>query len=106
MKKGLFPEDFGFRPKFVHRVSSSNQYESDFVFLRNINGHRNFLNPYADGFLFDFYVYISENETSFQSENELVWVEKNVTYGPDSLPRELQTRISVSEVGAQDSQRA
>ena len=59
---------------------------------------RNLLNPYADGFSFDFFAYVSENETSFENESELVWVQKNLTYGPDSSLLELQTNIRISRV--------
>ena len=51
---------------------------------------KNTLNPYSDGFSFDLYANVSENETSFRSESELVWLLKNQTYGPYRSLRDLQ----------------
>ena len=48
---------------------------------------------------FDLYAYVSEKETSFESESELVWTLKNLTYSQlNSTHREMQTTISISEV--------
>ena len=94
----ILPEDFGISYNFKNHIRDGKKFQ--YGFLQIANEQRNFLNPYPDGFLFDFYVYVSENETSFQSESELVWMQKNVTYGPDSALLELQTRIPVSKVGA------
>ena len=46
----------------------------------------------------DLYAYVSENETSFESESELVWLQKNLTHGLDGSLRELQTDIPISKV--------
>ena len=47
----------------------------------------------------DLYVYISENESSFESETQLVWMYKNLTYCQLDYPiRKLETTISISEV--------
>ena len=51
------------------------------------------------GFSFDLYAYVSENETSFENENQLVWVLKNLIYSQlKSTHREVQTYIPISEV--------
>ena len=84
-------EDFEERFKTAYDVRSSSLY-------RHINEQQNLLNPYADAFSFDFYVFVSENATGFQSERELIWAEKNLTYGPESSFRELRTRLDTSEV--------
>ena len=65
---------------------------------RRINEPQNLLNPYADGFSFDLYAYVSESATNFESEKNLVWVEKNLTYGSDSSFRELHTLLDASNV--------
>lgn len=86
------------RFKLVYRLKSIQRLTSD---------PKKFLNPFMDGFAFDLYVYVSENETSFESEAELLWVEKNLsiskenlTYERDRLYRELQTDIPISEVSS------
>lgn len=91
--KDLMGEDFEIRFEAVY----PNQLRVKHLY-RLIDEPRNLLNPYADGFFFDLYAFVSENETSFQSESELVWLEKNLIYGADSPSRELQTRIAISEV--------
>ena len=81
--------------------------EEDLSFLMNvsepnaqplISEPKNSLNANAAGISFDLFAYVSENKTSFQSESELVWTGKNLTYGEDSSLRKLQTGIRIPEV--------
>lgn len=83
-------EDFEDRSKVVYQMKEHS-------FDRLINEPRNVFNPYADGFSFDVYAFVSESETSFEREGKPIWMEK-LTYGAASSFRELQTRIVISEV--------
>lgn len=55
-------ENFENRFESVYRLKDLQRLKSD---------QKNLLNPYPDGFSFDLYVYVSENETKFESESEL-----------------------------------
>ena len=91
--KNLMVEDFEENRvnRFVYQVEPKS-------FHSLVSEARNPLNPYADGFSFDLYAYVSENEASIGSERKLIWTERTLTYGPDSSLAELRTGIPISEV--------
>lgn len=85
---------------------SASEWPSQILIAENFLDDRFRSVPGSDPFYFringlsvDFYAFVSENETSFESESEPVWVLKNLTYRQlDHPTRELQTTISISEV--------
>lgn len=82
----------------VDRFRSVYDMKPDFLSRRINEPQKNLLNPYADGFYFDFYVYVTENARNFESERGLIWVEKNLTYGSHNSFRQLRTILNASNV--------
>lgn len=79
---------------FVHQKTYS---------LECVNQQQPLRNLYSDGFVFDFYVYVSENDKNpnFDQTNELIWTEKNLIYNTQQLNDlilEYDTEISISQV--------
>lgn len=59
---------------------------------------------YLDGFHFDFYAYVTENESGPHSvhTNELIWKETNLTYGLTGSVHELNTSLLISDVSSEN----
>lgn len=55
-------------------------------------------NIYDQKFTFDFHAFISENETDFDEEKELVWRMPKLTYGDLQSTFSLSMNVSISEV--------
>ena len=53
---------------------------------------------YNEGFQFDFYALLSESETSFDRESQLIWTKRNLTYGGVQSIFSFSTNVSISEV--------
>ena len=52
---------------------------------------------YNEGFQFDFYVLLSENETNLDPETQTIWTKRNLTYGIQSI-FSFSKNVSISEV--------
>ena len=57
-------------------------------------------NLYRCNFLFDLHAFVSENETSFAQESELVWRKSKLTYGDLRCAFRFSTNLSISEVSS------
>ena len=56
------------------------------------------MNIYELNFSFDLHVFISENETNFDHDSELIWKKFKLTYGDLQSAFNFNTNISISEV--------
>ena len=54
---------------------------------------------YEQNFLFDLHAFVSENETKFDRERELVWSRRILTYGDLQSAITHNTNVSISRVG-------
>ena len=57
-------------------------------------------NIYDQNFLFDFHAFISENETDFDPDRELIWRMPNLTYGDLQSAFRHNVNVSITEVGS------
>lgn len=55
-------------------------------------------NIYEQNFLFDLHAFISENETNFDHDGELIWKKSKLIYGDLESAFNFNTNISISEV--------
>ena len=56
-------------------------------------------NLYERNFLFDLHAFVSENETNFAQESELIWRKTELSYGDLQSVFSFSTNLSISEVG-------
>ena len=62
-------------------------------------GNEHLKNIYEQNFSFDLHVFISENETNFNHDGELIWKKSKLVYGDlQSASVGLNTNVSISEV--------
>ena len=54
---------------------------------------------YYPNFSFDLHAFVSENETNYAQESELIWRKPELTYGDLQSVFSFSTNLSVSEVG-------
>lgn len=59
----------------------------------------NLKNLYDEHLLFDLHAYLSENETTFDSESQLIWRKQRLAYGDAQTVLAFNTKISISKVG-------